>query len=143
MIKIKRVYEPESKVDGYRVFVDLLWPRGLKKMDLKFDEWSKEISPSSELRKWFAHDPLKFKEFRMRYKKELKASLQQEKLKELADLARKKNVTLLYAAHDEKINHALILKEVLESMFRKPIKKPAKELVLNMKKSPLQERRAH
>ena len=114
MIKIKRVYEKPSRDDGYRVLVDRLWPRGIKKEDLKFSEWPKEICASTELRKEFGHKPEKFSEFKTEFKKELKAAAAQEKLAELAERAQEQNVTLLYAARDEKINHAQVLKEVLE-----------------------------
>lgn len=117
MVKIKRVYEDESRGDGYRVLVDRLWPRGVKKSELKFDEWPKEICPSTEIRKAFAHDPAKFSEFRSKYKKELRGVEASHKLVDLSKRARRHNVTLLYAAHDEKINHAIILKEVLDSLM--------------------------
>lgn len=117
MVKIKRVYEAASKDDGYRVLVDRLWPRGVKKSELKYDEWPKEICPSTEIRKAFAHDPANFSEFRTKYKKELKGGDASHKLTDLAKRARHHNVTLLYAAHDEKINHAVILKEVLDSFM--------------------------
>lgn len=115
MIKIKRVYEVKSRGDGYRVLVDLLWPRGIKKEDLTFNEWPKEICPSQNLRKFFAHDPKKFSVFKRSYKKELQNKEAQEEIKSLAKKALKRNVTLLYAAHDEKINHAIILKEIIEN----------------------------
>ncbi|MGZ3802977.1 MAG: DUF488 domain-containing protein [Pseudobdellovibrionaceae bacterium] len=115
MVKVKRVYEPPARGDGYRVLIDRLWPRGLKKSEFQYDEWPKEICPSPESRKFFAHDPSKFREFKSRYKKELKAKPAQEKIQELAKRGRRQNVTLLYAAHDEKINHAVILKKVIES----------------------------
>jgi uncharacterized protein YeaO (DUF488 family) len=118
MIKIKRVYETQDKTDGYRVLVDRLWPRGIKKSDLAYDEWPKELCPSTELRKDFAHDPLKFKEFKKEYKKELANISARAEIKALAKLAAKQNVTLLYAAHDEKINHAIILKEIIQRMSK-------------------------
>lgn len=118
MIKIKRVYEAQDKSDGYRVLVDRLWPRGMKKVDLIFDEWPKEICPSSELRKNFGHDPSKFSEFKKDYKKELKSEEAQKEIEYLSKLSSKRNVTLLYAAHDEKINHAVVLKEVIEHKSR-------------------------
>ncbi|MGZ3768927.1 MAG: DUF488 domain-containing protein [Bdellovibrio sp.] len=114
MVKIKRVYEPEARGDGYRVLIDRLWPRGLKKTELQYDEWPKEICPSSDIRKFFAHDPSKFKEFKQLYKKELKDAVAKEKIKELAKRAGRQNVTLLYAAHDEHLNQAVILKEEIE-----------------------------
>jgi len=113
MFKIKRVYEDPSPDDGYRVLTDRLWPRGLKKSDVDYDDWAKEISPSSELRKWFGHEPKKFRSFRTKYLKELKNPEAQDKLKELRKQGRKENVTLLYGARDEEHNHAVILKEAL------------------------------
>ncbi|MDD4974141.1 MAG: DUF488 family protein [Bacteriovorax sp.] len=118
MIKIKRVYEAEDKADGYRVLVDRLWPRGIKKSDLPFDEWPKELCPSTELRKSFAHDPLKFKDFKKEYKKELANISAQKEIKFLAELSAKRNVTLLYAARDEKINHAIILKKIIDRVSK-------------------------
>lgn len=115
MIQIKRVYEDKKRGDGFRVLVDRLWPRGIKKEDLSFDEWPKDICPSTELRTYFAHDPKKFKTFKTRYIKELENDSAQAIIKELAKKSHKRNITLLYAAHDEKINHAIILKEVIES----------------------------
>lgn len=114
MIKIKRVYEAQEKSDGHRVLVDRLWPRGMKKADLNFDEWPKEICPSTELRKVFAHAPSRFNEFKKNYKKELRSEEAQKEIQLLAQLSLKKNITLLYAARDEKINHAIVLKEVID-----------------------------
>lgn len=114
MIKIKRVYEEKKRGDGHRVLVDRLWPRGIKKSELPYDEWPKEICPSDEIRKEFHHDPAKFKVFTKKYKKELEAEESQKIIKRLANIAHKRNVTLLYAAHDEKINHATVLKEMID-----------------------------
>ncbi|HEY2685834.1 MAG TPA: DUF488 domain-containing protein [Steroidobacteraceae bacterium] len=108
--KIKRVYEPRGTDDGMRVLVDRLWPRGLKKSDAALDAWMKEVAPSPELRTWFAHDPGKFADFSARYRRELKGSAA---LGELRALGRGKPVTLLFAAHDPKINHAAVLKAAL------------------------------
>lgn len=119
MVKIKRVYETAVRGDGYRVLVDRLWPRGLKKAELQYEEWPKEICPSSESRKFFAHDSSKFKEFRRRYKKELQDAAAQGKIQDLAARARRQNVTLLYAARDERINHAVILREEIEQCLLK------------------------
>lgn len=116
MIKIKRVYEPYSKGDGYRALVDRLWPRGVKKTELKIDEWCKEIAPSTELRKWFNHDPERWAEFRTRYLKELKEPAAQEELQALAVVARTSDLTLLYAAHDEEHNNAKVIQSRLERM---------------------------
>lgn len=115
MVKIKRVYEKEAKDDGYRVLVDRLWPRGIKKTALHLDDWAKDLAPTAELRKFFAHNPDHWVSFRQRYKKELRAAPARDKLNELATRARKSTLTLLYAARDEKFNNAVVLKEELEA----------------------------
>jgi uncharacterized protein YeaO (DUF488 family) len=112
-IKIKRVYEQPGEDDGLRVLVDRLWPRGLTKEKAGVDLWLKEIAPSTELRKWFGHDPGKWKRFRGRYETEL--SHQGWLIQVLKRKAREGMVTLLYAARDEKHNEALVLKRFLES----------------------------
>ncbi len=113
-IAIKRVYDEPGKQDGARVLVDKIWPRGIRKNQLAMDAWYKEIAPSTELRKWFHHDPEKWRDFRNRYLGELKQS------RELADklLLEQKHgkLTLLYAARDESHNHALVLREYLEKL---------------------------
>jgi uncharacterized protein YeaO (DUF488 family) len=109
-IKIKRVYETPENGDGFRVLVDRLWPRGLTKEKAALDLWLKEIAPSTELRKWFSHDPEKWKEFQKKYHKELKENMEAvSTLKEHL----KGPVSLLYAAKDEKHNEALVLKNYL------------------------------
>jgi uncharacterized protein YeaO (DUF488 family) len=112
MLRIKRIYDPASPDDGKRILDDRLWPRGLKKEDVKIDEWLKDIAPSDELRKWFAHDPKKWKEFKERYKKELKDK--GEILTRLKKEVRQGDVTLLYSARDEEHNNAIALKEMLK-----------------------------
>lgn len=111
-IQVKRVYDDKLKDDGYRVFVDRLWPRGVSKEDAHFDEWMKELAPSTELRKWFDHKPERFDEFSKRYKKELEK--QKEGLDKLRDHAKTKKVTLLFAAKDTEMNNAVVIKKVLE-----------------------------
>jgi uncharacterized protein YeaO (DUF488 family) len=111
-INIKRAYEPSAKSDGFRVLVDRLWPRGIKKEDSHFDVWMKEIAPSPELRKWFSHDSEKWEEFKQKYKAELKDAPALEELSKL--LKKHKTVTLVYSAKDEQHNQAIILKEFLE-----------------------------
>jgi uncharacterized protein YeaO (DUF488 family) len=108
MLKIKRVYEPATKEDGKRILVDRLWPRGISKEKAKLDLWLKEIAPSTELRKWFNHDPKKWAEFKKRYVAELK------KKKDLLNQI-PKNATIIYAAKDEKHNEALVLKNFLDT----------------------------
>lgn len=119
MIKVKRAYEEAEKKDGYRVLVDRLWPRGLKKEELEFDEWAKELSPSKELRQFFSHDKEKWKEFSSRFKKELKVKEAKEKIYNLAKRAKKKNVTLIYSAKDEEHNNAILLREIIEEEMKK------------------------
>ncbi len=111
MLKIKRIYEPPSPDDGKRILIDRLWARGIRKEEARIDEWIKEISPSNELRKWFAHDPAKWSEFKKRYRKELKDK--KEILDRIKKEARRKTVTLLYSASDEEHNNAVAMKEFL------------------------------
>jgi uncharacterized protein YeaO (DUF488 family) len=110
-VRIKRAYEPASRTDGTRILVDRLWPRGLKKTDAKIDVWLKEIAPSTELRKWFGHDPERWPEFRKRYKAE--ARRHPEELARLRRLAKKGPLTLVYSAHDESHNDAVVLRSLI------------------------------
>jgi uncharacterized protein YeaO (DUF488 family) len=110
-VQTKRAYESPAAEDGTRVLVDRLWPRGLKKTDAAIDRWAKELAPSTELRKWFGHDPARWEEFRRRYSEEL--SEHREDIARLRDLARKGRITLVYAAHDEAHNDAVVLREIL------------------------------
>lgn len=120
MIKIKRVYEKDEKKDGLRILVDRLWPRGLKKSELSLDDWIKDVAPTNELRKKFNHDPQKWKQFKAEYLKELRSPEIKEKLAQIARMARKKTVTLLYGARDEEHNNAVVLKEIIERKLKKP-----------------------
>jgi uncharacterized protein YeaO (DUF488 family) len=112
MIQLKRVYEEPSRKDGLRVLVERLWPRGLNKQRAAVDLWLKDVAPSAELRKWFAHDPAKWKQFQERYRKELRER------KDAVDLLKHKSkrgtITLVYAARDEVHNGAVALKRYLE-----------------------------
>lgn len=112
MIRLKRVYEKSSKDDGFRVLVDRLWPRGLTKERAAIDLWLKELAPSTELRKWFGHDPNKWKKFQTRYRKELRHK--KPLLNELRKRAANHTVTLIYAARDEEHNEAIVLKKILD-----------------------------
>src|SRR5436309_14291030 len=103
MIRLKRVYEPAAPADGVRFLVDRLWPRGLRKSEARLDAWLREVAPSGQLRKWFAHQPMKWVEFQRRYAAELRA--QPDVWKPIADAARRGTVTLLFAARDEEHNH--------------------------------------
>jgi uncharacterized protein YeaO (DUF488 family) len=110
-LRLKRVYEPTAPEDGVRVLIDRLWPRGLTKKKAAIDHWMKDIAPSSELRKWFGHDPGRWTEFRNRYMEELRQHM--ALLDQIRDLAKEGTVTLLFGAHDEEHNDAVVLREVL------------------------------
>lgn len=110
-VKLKRAYERSAPTDGTRVLIDRLWPRGLGKADAAIDLWIKDVSPSTELRKWFGHDPARWQEFRQRYVAEI--SEHSDQLTELRALARNGTVTLVYSAHDERHNNAVVLRELL------------------------------
>jgi uncharacterized protein YeaO (DUF488 family) len=115
-IVVKRIYEPASKTDGYRVLVDRLWPRGVKKEDAALDVWAKELAPSTALRNWFGHDPARWEGFRHRYAGELDelASF----WRPLVVHAERHCVTLLYGARDEEHNQALALKMYLDNWIK-------------------------
>lgn len=119
-VKMKRIYEDQAESDGVRVLVDRVWPRGMSKEGAKLDHWIKEVGPTSDLRKWFSHDPDKFEEFKRKYKDELEDGDQQEALKELKSITKKhnKNVTLLFASKEEKYNQVSVLKEILDHQYK-------------------------
>jgi len=110
-IQIKRVYEKPDASDGFRILVDRLWPRGLTKEKAAADLWLKDIAPSTELRKWFNHDPEKWKEFQKKYQKELKEN--KEAVSVLKEHLKQGPVTLLYGAKDQKHNEAEVLKNFI------------------------------
>lgn len=116
MICLKRSYDPSSPDDGQRILVERLWPRGVAKQRAALDLWLKEIAPTPALRKWFAHDPAKWKQFQQRYWKELRDN---PAVAVLRDKARHGTVTLIYAAKDQEHNGALALKEFLEKRLSK------------------------
>lgn len=116
MIQVKRVYEKPRASDGLRVLVDRLWPRGLTKQKAAVDVWLKDLAPSTELRKWFGHDPAKWKQFQTRYRRELAG--QKEVLALLKEIGRLQTVTLLFGARDEEHNEALVLQELLKAGTR-------------------------
>lgn len=111
--RIKRVYEAADESDGWRVLVDRIWPRGLSKAKAALDDWAKELAPSNELRKWFGHVPERFDEFAERYRGELDAS--DEAGKAADELTKHDVVTLLYSAHDEQHNQAVVLQKWLDA----------------------------
>ena len=110
-VTMKRAYEAPARADGKRILVDRLWPRGLAKSKAGIDLWLKDVAPSTELRRWFGHDPRKWPEFRKRYRAELKNN---PALSELRAFARQGNVTLVYAARDRLHNEAVVLKQTLD-----------------------------
>src|SRR4051812_6887085 len=108
---MKRVYEPPAPSDGHRILVDRLWPRGLSKEKAAVDRWMKEIAPSTELRRWFGHDPERWPEFQRRYREELRRN--EELVREIAKLASRGRVTLVYGARDDAHNDAVVLAAVV------------------------------
>lgn len=110
-VKLKRAYEPAAENDGLRILVDRLWPRGVSKAEAALDGWEKDISPSTALRKWFGHDPARWQEFRTRYAAEVRQH--PEPLGRLRALARKQPITLVYSAHDEVHNDAVVLRDLV------------------------------
>ena len=114
MIQCKRVYDPVSSQDGYRVLVDRLWPRGVKKEALVYDEWCKTLTPSGDLRKAFHSEVIDFATFCQHYREELRQNVQEGE--RLASLAQQQTLTLLYAAKNAQQNHALVLAEWLNSL---------------------------
>jgi uncharacterized protein YeaO (DUF488 family) len=113
-IHIKRVYEPLAKDDGIRVLVDRIWPRGISKEEAALAFWLKDIAPTTDLRKWFNHDPVRWAEFRRRYHAELAAN--PAPVEQLQELTKTGHVTLLYAAHDTEHNQAVVLAEYLSAV---------------------------
>ena len=115
-IHIKRAYEPHAKTDGFRVLVDRLWPRGIKKEDAAVGEWAKDLAPTNELRKWFGHDPERWKEFQQKYKAELKNN---PAVNSFVDAHKnEKTITLVYSAKDEAHNQAVVLQNYLSHLFK-------------------------
>lgn len=112
-VQVKRAYEAPAKEDGKRVLVDRVWPRGVKKEALKLESWAKEVAPTTELRRWFGHDPEKWPEFRKRYREELRDDAHREALDSIRALAGAGCVTLVYSARDEAHNQALVIRELL------------------------------
>jgi uncharacterized protein YeaO (DUF488 family) len=142
-VKIKRVYERPDKDDGVRILVDRLWPRGLTRQKASVDLWLKQIAPSTELRKWFAHDPAKWKRFRGRYETEIRHK--DDLVKVLKQKARAGTITLIYGARNEKHNEALVLKHFLEARGRET-PHSRRSGIINLRKTALRQvlqRRGH
>ncbi len=115
-IKLKRAYQAADAEDGTRILIDRLWPRGVKKTDAAIGLWAKELAPSTELRQWFDHDPARWAEFHRRYADEVQ--LHPEQFAAVAELARQGVITLVFAAHDETHNNAVVMRDLL--LGRKP-----------------------
>ena len=115
-LAIKRAYEAPAKEDGYRVLVERLWPRGMKKEEVPLDQWAKELAPSTALRQWFGHDPARWDGFRHRYASELDELA--EYWQPLAERSVRHPVTLIYSARDEEHNGALVLRDYLQRWLR-------------------------
>jgi uncharacterized protein YeaO (DUF488 family) len=114
-LTVERIYTKPADLNGYRILVDRLWPRGISKINAHLDWWAKQVGPSNELRKWFGHDPAKFAEFKQRYLAELADNPAFAELKDkVSVILQKQNVILLYGAKDEQHNQAVILKELLD-----------------------------
>lgn len=112
MIKTKRAYEPSSEDDGFRILIDRLWPRGISKEKADLNLWMKDIAPSNDLRKWFSHDPEKWKEFQDKYREELKGK--KDSISKIKDIEKENStVTLVYSAKDKDHNNAIVLKDIL------------------------------
>jgi uncharacterized protein YeaO (DUF488 family) len=113
MITLKRAYDSASRTDGKRFLVERLWPRGVSKAKLRVDAWLKEVGPTTELRKWFSHDPGKWSEFRRRYFRQLDS--RPEAWQPIASAARRGRVTLVYSSHDTEHNNAVALRQYLQA----------------------------
>lgn len=114
---LKRAYEPPSEKDGRRVLVDRVWPRGVSKEALQLDAWYRDLAPSTQLRKWFGHDPERWPDFKKRYSAELRRPELRERLQELAALGKRGKVTLVFGARDEEHNQAIVLRDVLKRLI--------------------------
>jgi uncharacterized protein YeaO (DUF488 family) len=117
VLRLKRAYEPPDASDGQRILIDRLWPRGLSKKQVAIDEWMKELSPSTELRRWFHHDAEKWLEFQRRYKRELRQHA--DLVEQLARRASRRRVTLVFAARDEAHNDAVVLAGVIRTRMKR------------------------
>jgi uncharacterized protein YeaO (DUF488 family) len=116
VIRLKRACEEPNPEDGKRILVERLWPRGLKKERAKIDEWLKDVAPSTELRKWYAHDPSKWNKFKQRYWKELDSKT--DIVSSLAKQTEESKVTFVFGSREEKLNNAEALKEYIETKLK-------------------------
>ena len=126
MVQIKRAYEAATRSDGYRVLIDRLWPRGVKKEALALDVWAKELAPSSDLRRWFGHDPRRWRGFVQRYRRELRAQPARQRLNDLARHAARGGVTIVYGARDEQHNDAVVIRDEITRRLRARVRRSAR-----------------
>jgi uncharacterized protein YeaO (DUF488 family) len=117
-VSIRRAYDEPDGADGYRVLVDRVWPRGKRKEELSLDEWARDLAPSTELRKWFGHDPERWEAFRERYRDELATPEARERLRAVVEAAGTRPITLVYSAKDERHNQAVVLRELMSRLTR-------------------------
>ena len=117
-VRLQRAYDEPTPDDGYRVLVDRVWPRGRTKEHLRLDEWARDLGPSTQLRKWFGHDPARWTEFQVRYHAELADPGRSRTLDELAERARRARVTLVFGAHDAEHNQARVIADELERRLK-------------------------
>jgi uncharacterized protein YeaO (DUF488 family) len=119
MLRTRRAYEAPARGDGYRVLIDRLWPRGVSKQALALDLWARELAPSTRLRRWFGHDPTRWKGFVERYREELRAPAARDRLDDLARRAARGAVTIVYGARDERHNDAVVVVEEIGRRLRR------------------------
>jgi uncharacterized protein YeaO (DUF488 family) len=117
-IQLKRAYDPPEETDGERLLVDRLWPRGVRKDAARLSAWLKDLAPSEDLRRWFAHEPSRWLEFQERYRAELRAPEKEQVIRELAQKAGQGKITLIFAAHDLAHNNAVVLKAAIEQYVK-------------------------
>jgi uncharacterized protein YeaO (DUF488 family) len=125
-IQTRRAYAPAGPSDGYRVLLDRLWPRGVTKDELALDLWAKELAPSDELRRWFGHDPRRWKRFVARYRRELRAPAARDRLADLATRAAQGAVTIVYGARDEVHNDAIVVRDEIARRLRARTSRPVR-----------------
>jgi uncharacterized protein YeaO (DUF488 family) len=116
-VQVKRVYDPPSRLDGRRILVDGLWPRGVSRKTARIDEWARDLAPSTRLRRWFGHNPARWPEFQTRYRAELRTRW--DRLASLAGLARRGRLTLVYAARDSEHSNARVLQRLVAERLRR------------------------
>jgi uncharacterized protein YeaO (DUF488 family) len=125
-VQAKRAYEAAARSDGYRVLIDRLWPRGVRKEMLALDAWAKELAPSGDLRRWFGHDPRRWRGFVQRYRRELRVPAARQRLNDLARRAARGVVTIVYGARDEQHNDAVVIRDEITRRLRARVRRSAR-----------------